>query len=60
MRNPWRRLMCSFEAHRWVPIGVDGQRGRECRDCHRRDFDPPNAPNADAARDVMLGGGFSP
>ena len=45
--------MCSFGQHRWVPISVDGQKGRECRDCHRRDFDPPNAPNA--ARTVVPG-----
>ena len=58
MRNPWNLLRCSLDRHRWIPVTESGTKSRECRDCHRRDFDVPNyaVDPYDAVRNATAGG----
>jgi hypothetical protein len=44
MSNPVLRVRCFMRIHRWRPIHLGGEVGRECRDCGERVFDRPGGP----------------
>jgi len=52
MRSLWSAVRCSLGRHRWQTISVGAEKGRECRDCNERDFDPPTHPDLDDVKDA--------
>lgn len=54
MSNPVLRVRCLMRIHRWRPIHVSGEVGRECRDCGERVFDKPDGPKMSAEDIGML------
>ena len=49
-------VFCRIGRHRWHAIRVEGQVGRECRDCGSREFDGPRGdPDVKTAAEVMGG-----
>jgi hypothetical protein len=62
MINPVLRLRCFMRIHRWRPIHLRGDVGRECRDCGERVFDKTDglemSPGEVAGKLGNMGGGF--
>ena len=59
MVKPVLTLRCFMRIHRWRPIHVSGEVGRECRDCGERVFDGPGGPKMSTGEITGMLGGMS-